>query len=75
MSEQVAFCSANDRPVPVTLRMGGDPARDDPHELVCLEYGRRCTGAFCPLLSTTDEESLEPAALVARGRAPLPGAP
>ncbi len=73
MSEHVAFCSANDRPVPVTLRAGRYPS-EDPHELVCLDYGTRCTGAFCPLMCIPDEEAFQPPALAPPGRVPLPGA-
>jgi len=74
MWQNVAFCSANDRPVLVTLRAGRDPPTDDPHELVCLDYGMRCTGAFCPLLSIPDGEGgKSPAFAPGGGRTPLPG--
>ena len=75
MSEHVAFCSANDRPVPVTLRAEREPATADPHELVCLDYGTRCTGALCPLLSVPDEEDFRTPAFAPPGRVPLPGIP
>ncbi len=75
MSEHVAFCSANDRPVLVLLRADPLPAaHGDARELLCLEYGTRCTGAFCPMLCT-DEDALQSAAPVgisSAGRPPLP---
>ena len=75
MSEHVAFCSANDRPVLAVLRAERDPLADDPHALVCLDYGTRCTGAFCPMLSIPDEEAFPDSAFAAPGRVPLPGVP
>ncbi len=79
MSEHVAFCSACDRPVPVTPRSAaGSPAADEPEQLVCLDYGTRCSGAFCPrVLWIPDEEGVQPAALVrimGERRSPLPRA-
>lgn len=50
-----AYCSATDRNVPVVLRrgerFGAVPSVRDASVLVCLDYGVRCTGAFCPLFT------------------------
>jgi hypothetical protein len=50
-----AYCSATDRNVPVMVRkdagLGRRPSVQDSRVLVCLDYGVRCTGAFCPLFS------------------------
>ena len=78
-----AFCSARDRNVPVLVRAGRPSARnpneaptpasgDDSPELVsCLDYGVRCTGWLCPLLSVPTvppEELLEEAIQAERDR-------
>lgn len=74
MSQHVSFCSACDRPVPVTERVEASD-RDEP-QLVCLDYGRRCSGAFCPMvLWTPAEEALQsagPVGISSAGRPPLP---
>lgn len=50
-----AYCSATDRNVPVLIRMARKrrperpPSYQDARGLVCLDYGRRCTGWLCPL--------------------------
>jgi hypothetical protein len=50
-----AYCSATDRNVPVMVRkdveLSSRPSVQDSRVLVCLDYGVRCTGAFCPLFS------------------------
>ncbi len=50
-----AYCSATDRNVPVMVRgderLGRRPSVQDSRILVCMDYGVRCTGAFCPLFS------------------------
>jgi hypothetical protein len=56
---RLAYCSAVDRNVPVRLKTGAS-ARErlslhDPADLVCLDYGVRCTGWCCPLFSVTDD--------------------
>ena len=66
-----AFCSAQDRNVPVLRREGGKrPSNNHEPELItCLEYGVRCTGWLCPLFSLptlAPEELLEEA--IARER-------
>lgn len=54
-----AYCSATDRNVPVMVRkdagLGRRPSVQDSRVLVCLDYGVRCTGAFCPLFSFPSE--------------------
>ena len=78
MSEFVAYCSAVDRPVPVRpLRAASDLVPGESPQLVCLEYGRRCSGAFCPrmLWIPDEEEGAHPAALAqisSARRSPLP---
>jgi hypothetical protein len=57
-----AYCSAVDRNVPVRLKAGAAP-RDrvslhDPADLVCLDYGVRCTGWCCPLYSISDDDGV-----------------
>ncbi len=67
MSQLMAYCSAVDRPVPVRpLGEAGDRAPDHASQLVCLEYGVRCSGAFCPrmLWIPDEEDGVQPAALV-----------
>ena len=66
-----AFCSAQDRNVPVLRRDGdkGRPNNVEPELITCLEYGVRCTGWLCPLFSLptlAPEELLEEA--IARER-------
>jgi hypothetical protein len=62
-----AYCSAVDRNVPVRLKAGAAP-RDrvslhDPADLVCLDYGVRCTGWCCPLYSISDDDGAAVTAL------------
>lgn len=60
MKIHTAYCSGCDQNVRVVLRPGAtapDPTDPpDPHDLVCLEYGERCTGDLCPLFSVPTEE-------------------
>ncbi len=60
MPRRMAFCSACDRPVPVLIRPGAGahvpPRIEDAADIVCLDFGVRCTGAMCPLFSTPDDE-------------------
>jgi hypothetical protein len=69
-----AYCSAVDRNVPVRLRAGASPrdrvSLQDPAELVCLDYGVRCTGWCCPLFSISDDDGVSAAASTERRRAP-----
>lgn len=60
MPHHMAFCSACDRPVPVDLKPGSGPPRDDHQDagdVVCLEYPSRCTASMCPMFSIQDDES------------------
>lgn len=61
MTRRTAYCSANDRPVPVLLAPASDEdVRFSPHDavrVICLDYGVRCTGAMCPLFSFPGEAS------------------
>ena len=75
-----AYCSACDRPVPVMLRRADADVstRDAASELVCLDYGARCTGALCPMFSFQGQEPAPPrgASKRAGGRAATsPGGP
>lgn len=64
-----AYCSACDRPVPVMLRRADSAAsrRDSASELVCLDYGARCTGALCPMFSFPGQEPAPPRGRAERG--------
>lgn len=68
MRHHTAYCSACDRPVPVALRPDAGehelPGPEDAHDLVCLDYGVRCTGSFCPLFSTPGEEGVHAVARI-----------
>lgn len=74
-----AYCSACDQQVPVVLRddtvLGPVPSARDPSNLVCLAYGKTCTGSMCPLFQVPTEqmrENLERSGLKPRpGRRPL----
>lgn len=63
----LAYCSANDRNVPVLIRVAPReerrsrrPSYRDAETLQCLDYGVRCTGFLCPLfdIPTLDEAEL-----------------
>jgi len=63
----LAYCSANDRNVPVLIRVSPRnerrkkrPSYRDAETLQCLDYGVRCTGFLCPLfdIPTLDEADL-----------------
>ncbi len=64
MPTRMAFCSACDRLVPVAMKpeavRRGSTAVVDPADLVCLDYGVRCTGALCPLFSTPADAGEDP---------------
>jgi hypothetical protein len=52
MKKHLAYCSACDREVEVTLapdyeHQPGEPI--PPEAMVCLDHGDVCTGALCPL--------------------------
>ena len=60
MTRRTAYCSANDRSVPVLLAPAAEDVHFSPHDavrVVCLDYGVRCTGAMCPLFSFPGEAS------------------
>lgn len=59
MKVRTAYCSACDRNVRVLLEEGREPRPapgEDPHDLVCLEYGESCTGDMCPLFKVPTEQ-------------------
>lgn len=60
METQLAYCSALDRMVRVVADAEAgawpDQGELDAHELVCLEYGDSCTGAFCPVFRLPAEQ-------------------
>lgn len=53
METQLAYCSACDQEVTIALRPlavhGGQANVDDQAEVVCLDFGEKCTGEFCPM--------------------------
>ncbi|MGD2067522.1 MAG: hypothetical protein PVI57_02460 [Gemmatimonadota bacterium] len=62
MDVRIAYCSACDQNVRVLLDPGQEPMvveGDDPHDLVCLEYGEKCTGDMCPLFKVPPEKMRE----------------
>ena len=60
----MAYCSANDRNVPVLVRLtrrkqGRKPSYRDAERVQCLDYGVRCTGFLCPLFDVPTLEEGE----------------
>lgn len=60
----MAYCSANDRNVPVLVRLAGRrpkarPSYRDAERVQCLDYGVRCTGFLCPLFDVPTLEEAE----------------
>lgn len=57
-----AYCAARDQRVRAVRRseLLGEPestsASPDASDVICLEYGRRCTGATCPLFAVPSVE-------------------
>lgn len=54
----LAYCSACDREVKVTLRPDFVPTPGEPipaEAMVCLAHGDTCTGALCPLFGVPPE--------------------
>jgi DNA-directed RNA polymerase subunit RPC12/RpoP len=52
MLSQTAYCSACDQDVRVVITdapVHSDQAPVDVGEVVCLDFGTRCTGALCPM--------------------------
>lgn len=62
-----AYCSARDQEVRVVRRSevmggeGGGQRAGYPHasDVVCLEYGEKCTGSVCPLFDVPCSEMSE----------------
>lgn len=55
----MAYCSACDRQVEVTLKPDFEPKPGKPiptDAMVCLAHGESCTGALCPLFGVPPEE-------------------
>lgn len=60
----MAYCSANDRNVPVLVRISRQegerrPSYRDARRVQCLDYGVRCTGFLCPLFDVPTLEEGE----------------
>jgi hypothetical protein len=53
MDTHTAYCSACDQQVRIALTPvplhGGQATLPDAPEVVCLDFGERCTGKFCPM--------------------------
>ena len=53
MNTQTAYCSACDKPVRIALTPapvhGGQASLPDSPEVVCLDFGAKCTGELCPM--------------------------
>ena len=53
MDVRIAYCSACDRNVRITVPEGVEewptPENVEAGEAVCLEHGETCTGSMCPL--------------------------
>lgn len=60
-----AYCSARDQKVRVVRRSEVlmESTTEDPYpsasDVVCLEYGARCTGAICPLFDVPSAEMVD----------------
>ena len=73
METHLAYCSACDREVEVTLKPDYTPVPGEPiplDALVCLAHGDTCTGALCPLFGLPPaemKEKLEQSGLRRRG--------
>ena len=62
MENHLAYCSACDREVEVTLKPGFTPEPGEPipaEAMVCLAHGDTCTGALCPLFGLPPEQMKE----------------
>jgi hypothetical protein len=63
MEIRTAYCSACDRNVRVVVKPDALDRHGrqsyDPHDLVCLEFGERCTGDMCPLFDVPTEQMKE----------------
>lgn len=62
METHLAYCSACDREVKVTLKPGYTPEPGEPisqDAMVCLAHGDSCTGALCPLFGVPPKQMKE----------------
>ena len=59
MKVHMAYCSACDRQVRVTLKPGADDADPQPEDLICMDHGTVCTGSLCPLFLVPGPEMKE----------------
>lgn len=62
MNTHLAYCSACDREVQVTLAPDFTPEPGNlipPEAMVCLDHGEVCTGALCPLFGVRPEQLKE----------------
>jgi hypothetical protein len=62
METHLAYCSACDREVEVTLdpEFTVEPGEPIPPEaVVCLDHGKVCTGALCPLFGVPPQQLKE----------------
>ena len=62
MENHLAYCSACDREVEVTLKPDFEPKPGEPipaDAMVCLAHGDTCTGALCPLFGLPPEQMEE----------------
>ncbi|MEX0892545.1 MAG: hypothetical protein WEB88_10280 [Gemmatimonadota bacterium] len=53
METQTAYCSACDQQVRIVVTPqpvhGGQATLDDGPDVVCLDFGHKCTGSLCPM--------------------------
>ena len=59
MNTHLAYCSACDRDVEVSLAPGFEPAPGEPippDAMICLAHGDTCTGALCPLFGVPPKQ-------------------
>jgi hypothetical protein len=59
MKLHMAYCSACDRQVRVTLRAGANDDDPQPEDLICMDHGEICTGNLCPLFLVAPPEMKE----------------
>lgn len=54
MEVRTAYCSACDQPVRIVVTpasaFSGQAMVSDQPDVVCLDFGERCTGAMCPMV-------------------------
>ena len=59
MKLHMAYCSACDRQVRVTLKPGSNDEDPKPEDLICMDHGTVCTGSLCPLFLVPAPEMKE----------------